>query len=306
MKRLLIVSPYYNNSHFIPLQVYSFNKHIKNCSWNLLALDDSKDTSINIVSDSKEDIRKVCTETSDSILYEKIPQEIHNGSNDGLKRHQNVMTYFFKYILSKYSSFDYLLFYDADMCFIKDIDVEEIMNNCVITGPLRIQWLGNRQWSTEFKRFKYLWVHCCFFNIKTISNLNEINMMMIPGTTCDTGSMMIKFLLDNPQYKIKYQEHSVGPEMIEGLNFEFFYNNSIIHFGSGTLWNSYIGKDIYMKKLDEFRRIVNSGLSEQDNELIIKMNDKRWYGEREATLNHTSPYCSEEEIRHHLRMYGIN
>ena len=123
MKRLLIVSPYYNNSHFIPLQFYSFNNHIKNCTWNLLALDDSKDSTTNILTGVKENIQKVCTDISDSILYEKIPQEIHNGSTDGPRRHRGIMTYFFKILLQKYTDYDYLLFYDADMCFIKDIDI---------------------------------------------------------------------------------------------------------------------------------------------------------------------------------------
>ena len=306
MKRLLIVSPYYNNSHFIPIQAHSFNKHIKNCTWSLLALDDSKESSINILTGVQENIQRVCADLSDSILYEKIPQKIHNGSSDGFQRHQTVMNYFFRNLLAKYSSFDYLLFYDADMCFIKDMDIGELMSDCDITGPKRVQWLGNRQCSPDFKRFNYLWVHCSFFNIKTIPNLNEINMNVIPGTSCDTGSMMVKFLLDNPHYRVKYQEMSTGFEMIEGLDFEFFYNNSIIHFGSGSLWNNYIGRERYITKLEDFTRLVHGGLSDNDKELILSANTEKWYPKRHYQSNHPSPYCTEDDIRAYLRMYGIH
>ena len=304
MQTLIIAVPYYNNSHFIPLQIYSCQKYLKNCNWKLLILDDSNDTTVNALTREKEDIQSVCNKHKDECIYFKIPQTLHNVSDDGWRRHRDVCTYLTSVIAPKYAAtFDYMMIFDADMCFIDIFDFPEIVGDCDIIGPRRKQWLGDCQCSAKFKVFDFFWTHCCFLNLKRITNIHEIDLRVIPNTTCDTGSMIYKFLIDNPQYKLKFHEFTTGFEMIEPLDFEFFYNNRIIHFGSGSLWNpndKYHTGDTYRSKFDRFIQTVQMGLTETDREHIIKQNSAIWHPKQKYQLEHPSQYCTPDEFRDFL------
>ena len=293
---LLIVAPYYNNSHFIPLQMLSFDKYIKDVTWKLLVLDDSTDTTVNCLTGKKEDIQSVCYSDS-RILYEKIPSAIHRGSRDGPTRHRNILNYFYKLLLTKYkSSFEKLLFFDADMCFTRDVYVTDLMDGCAIAAPRRKQWLGMQQCSPLFKVFDYLWVHCIFFDLKKVTNLEIIDMSAVPRTTCDSGSMIKKFMIDNPSYTVKYHTFSTGNELIEGIDCEFFYDNQLIHFGSGSRWDDGASTALYISKFNNFKRIVTEGLSAADEELIRISNEKTWKPKQTYQLNHPSKYCTDDEF----------
>jgi hypothetical protein len=304
MQTLLIAVPYYNNSHFIPLQIYSCQKYLKNCNWKLLVLDDSNDTTVNVLTHEKEDIQSVCKKYAEDCIYFKIPQTLHKASDSAWIRHRDICTYLMSTVAPTYAAtFDYLMIFDADMCFIDTFDFPEIVDNCDIIAPRRKQWLGDNQCSTQFKVFDFFWTHCCFLNLKRITNIHELDMGAVPRTSCDTGSMIYRFMIDNPQYKLKFHEFSTGNELIEPLNFEFLYNNRIIHFGSGTLWNpddKHMMGDKYKYKMDRFIQTVHTGLTETDREHIAKQNTDIWYPNRKYQLEHPSQYCTPDEFRQFL------
>jgi len=103
----------------------------------------------------------------------------------------------------------------------------------------------------------------------------------IPNTTTDTGSMIIEFLYNNPEYKIKYMPFSSGTEYIpEIYYFEFFWNFKIIHFGSGSLWGGSISicsNYSYLEIFNKFCDISENGLTIEDKIKIEEMYQNKWY-----------------------------
>ena len=265
---IIFFIPYYNNSHFIDLQIKSFRKYLVNCKWKICVVDDSKEETVNILSGMKENIYKKCLEYPDEIIYHKFDQSLHNSLHAGDK-HCTILTYIMKHLSQSYvEDFDYLCLLDADMCFIEPFDVNIELDNYDIIGQKRIQWLSNIQIS-DSPIIEYIFVHNCFFNLKTITNLNMINLNRIPNTTCDTGSMIIEFLFNNPQYKIKYIGFSCGCEEIADFySFEFLWNCKIIHYLSATMWRDLKREFPYRDKLDIMSQIIDRGLNNYEKEII--------------------------------------
>lgn len=296
----LIVAPYYNNSHFLPLQVHSFDKHIKDMDWRLLVLDDSTESTLNALTNQKETLPEMC-KIHPKILYEKIPAAIHKGGN-GVQRHQNIINFFFGSLLAKYKEdYSVLLFFDADMVFTADVFFERLLDGCEIAGPRRKQWLGVRQCASEFKAFYFLFVHCILFDLTKITNLETIDMSSVPRSTCDTGSMIKKFIIDNPTYKVKYHEFSTGCESIDGIGSEFFYDKLVMHFGSGSLWSGATASKEYERRFAIFSRITYTDLLPSDKLLIDRCREAKWLKKQNDHIHHPSAYCSDQEFLDFVR-----
>jgi hypothetical protein len=189
--------------------------------------------------------------------------------------------------------------FDADMCFIEDFDIEKELNNYDIIAPKRIQWMYNIQMVPEAPIFDYIWVHCCFFNLKTIINITSINLFAISNTTCDTGSMIVEFFYNNPQYKIKYLNFSAGSERINDLfNFEFFWNFKVLHFTSGSVWdnhqyNTHSVPYSYQEKMKKMYTIVEHGLSDSDRIIVDNAYNTKWY---EFHKKFTGTYATKQDL----------
>ena len=302
---ILIVSPYFNNSHFIEIQLNSFRKYLHNCEWKLLVIDDSNPYTFNALTNQRENILNECNKFKNEVIYHKFPEEIHikNNSNGATLRHCDVLNYIVKNISSNFKeNYDYMFIVDADLCFIDNYDPMIELLNYDIIGPKRIQWLSKKQ-IDDAPLFEYLWLTSCFFNLKTITNLPEMNLNQIPNTTTDTGAMMLEFLHNNPQYKIKYMQFSTGNEYIEKIHFfEFFDNNRIIHFGSGSLWHTAEFKyknQTYADKIEQFKFLVNNGLTEED-----KLNIKIKYEEK--WLPFQTLFFGKKYTEDDLRKYKFN
>jgi len=300
---ILIVSPYYNNSHFISTQIKSFKKYLKNCSWKLLILDDSTDSTKNVLTKENENIENECLKY-DNCLYHRIPQDIHNDIKNGPARHRNVLNYMIKIIAPIYKKeFDFLASFDADMCLIRDFDALKELSSYDIISPKRIQWLGHIQISDNFPVFDYIWVHLCFFNLKTITNIENIKMDAIPNTTADTGSMIIEFLYNNPNYKIKYLDFQCGCERISELyDLEFFYKNTFCHFITSSNWsnaNSSKYYEDYSDKFNYFNKLIDNGLSVEEEKKIEKEIIEKWNIIR-------NKFTGRHVTKNDLIKYGLN
>ena len=266
MISLLIISPYYNNSHFIDLQIRSFRKYLKECTWKLLVVDDSNMNTINCLTKEKEDILNICNRYHNEVEYIKFSDSNYNISS--IKKHRNVLNFIMRNLSKMYmNSYDYLFSLDADMCFIKEFNCKTELEGFDIIGPKRIQSLNNQQLSPDGLVFEYFWVHCCFFNLKTIRNLETINFDEIPHTNADTGSMMIEFLYNNPQYNLKYFNFSDGRSLKTFYGFDTFYNNTFLHFGAGSLWHNQ-KESIYPELFNIFKDKIVNGLTNMDYQII--------------------------------------
>jgi len=277
---ILFCVPYFNNSHFIDIQIKSFKKYLKVCNWKLCVIDDSNEDTINVMSNTKENILNACLKHKDDIIYFKFDQNLHK-INNSTDKHCDILNFIIQNISQCFkNNFDFICIFDADMCFVEKFDVAEELSGYDIIAPKRIQWLSNIQIS-DSPIFEYLWVHNCFFNLKTISNIQDINLNRIQNTTTDTGSMIIEFLYNNPHYKIKFLNFSSGSEIIPDLySFEFYWNRKIIHFGSGTLWYGEQKRFLSISYEDTFNifcKITENGLTREQKEIIEKTYSEKWY-----------------------------
>jgi hypothetical protein len=277
MIKLLIVSPYYNNSHFIDLQILSFRRNLKNCQWKFVVVDDSNEDTINLLTKTKENILEKCKKYPDEIDYVKFEKSDKN--KPGNLKHLDVLNFIIQEVSQTYKNdYDYLLSLDADMCFIKNFYCHSELDGYDIIGPKRIQSLNRNQLCEGCLVFDYFWVHLCFFNLKTITNISSMSLNFIPNTTCDTGSMMLEFLTNNPQYKLKYLPFSDGTAIKGFYRFETFYNNTILHFYTGSLWNTYKEHE-YLELFNIFRDKVINGLTNKDEQIIEEEKIKHIYPE---------------------------
>ena len=300
---IIFFVPYFNNSHFIDIQIKSFKKYLKNCNWKLCVIDDSNESTTNVITNVKENIQQICSNYKYDIIYYKFNQGLHKSRNT-TDKHCNILNFTIKN-LSQYfkNDFDFMCLFDADMCFIEDFDVKEELSGYDIVAPKRIQWLSNIQVS-DSPIFEYVWVHNCFFNLKTITNIQDINLNRIPNTTTDTGSMIIEFLHNNPHYKIRYLNLSAGFELIPKLyNFEFFWNRKIIHFGSGSLWGGEGDRYKFISYGDTFNmfcKITENGLTNEQKEIIEETYSEKWYKNLKRFTG--IQYKREDLLRYGLRV----
>jgi hypothetical protein len=301
---IIFFIPYYNNSHFIELQIRSFRKYLKKCNWKVCIIDDSNNDTLNVLSNTKENIFNECLKYPSEIIYHKFDQNIHQSSN-ATDKHCTILNYIVQKLSAKYNDeYDYMCLFDADMCFIEEFDANLELENYDIIGPKRIQWLSNVQLSNA-PIFDYIFVHNCFFNLKTITNLNTMNLSRIPSTTCDTGSMIVEFFYNNPNYKIKFMNFSAGAERIsEFYNFEFFWNKKIIHFLTSTMWdnqqyNTNRYPYTYTEKLNKMSEIVDRGLNDTEKEIINKTYETLW-------IPNSRNFIGTKAIKNDFIHYNLN
>lgn len=292
--RLVIVSPFYNNSHFIPIQLKSFRKNLKNCDWKLVVIDDSNENTKNLLTNEKENVKGVCHEFPDEVDYIKYPYT-HSKSGDTPDKHRSILNYMFREVSQHYKyKYDYFLSLDADMAFIKPFDVKDMVSGYDFIAPKRIQLLDWHQGSPTAPAIHYMWVHCLFMNLQTVTNVQDISMYNILHTTTDTGSLFFKFIRHNPQYKYKFLPYCRGFERIPSYsNFEFFYNNAILHFGAGTVW--YDDEEKVRRLQDDvkqFSQIVENGLTNED-EQCIEQTRFQLYGE--DSIRYMKRHLAREE-----------
>lgn len=286
------------------IQLLSFKKYLKNCSWKLLVLDDSKENTINVLTNTKENIKGEC-DKYEEVVYHKFPQNLHTYGNNS-QRHIDVLNYMIQNITQIYKEdYDYLLSLDTDMCFIEEVDVEKEVMGYDIIGPKRIQWLSNKQASNS-PYYTLFWVTCCYFNLKTIKNITDMKFDIIPNTTTDTGAMMVEFLYNNPQYKLKYQQFTTGSERINGIyKFEFLNDNKYIHYGTSTLWMIDINRYknlTYNQIFGKFKEIVINGLTTEQKKII-----KREYevGAVKKHLEYCISYMKNVATKNDLKKYKL-
>jgi hypothetical protein len=256
--KILFVSCYVNNSHYIPLTKQTLDKYLVDSTYSFICLNDAPD-----IEKGEENYLKICdiiTESNDcyslilaaaekaEFIHIKVPQSIHNDKgriNHSSARHIENFNWFNKNISSIFSSYleyDYLCYIDSDAFFCKNTNLSELLNNADLAGPLIYIT------STRF----YIHTGLFFINIKTVKNINEIRWDNTMGT--DTGSDILNFIEKNPSYKIQklghYDGYSYNYRIPNGhtiipldvpINKDTSYhlidswaNKSVLHFRAGS------------------------------------------------------------------------
>ena len=98
--------------------------------------------------------------------------------------------------------------------------------------------------------------------------------------------MIIEFLWNNPQLKIKYLDFASGSEYISNmLDLEFFYNNTFIHFVTSSNWQNFHNN--YKEKLAFFKNLIEKGLNDNQKQMIENENISKWYPKRQLFKGRT-------------------
>jgi hypothetical protein len=226
--KILFVSCYVDNSHFIEKMKYTLDNNLLNCSYDFICLNDAPD-----INNGEENYLKICDILSgdensyqlikqntekNNFIHIKIPQIIHNDKNrlnHGGPRHIENLNWFnsnFKTLVSNYNDYDFLCHIDSDALLCKKIDLTKELNGYDMAGPFI--YLTNNMY--------YIHTGLFFINLKTVINMNEINWDNTMGT--DTGSDIVNFIYNNPQYKIKKLGHYDG----YSSNYHIVNNHTII------------------------------------------------------------------------------
>jgi hypothetical protein len=286
--KVLFVSCYVNNSHYISLTKQTLDKYLIDTSYSFICLNDAPD-----ILNGEENYLKICdilTESNDcfslirdaaekeGFIHIKIPQKIHDDKareNHGGPRHIENFNWFNKNlsrIYPSYIDYDYLCYIDSDAFFCKYTNLSDLLNNADLAGPLI--YLS----PTRF----YIHTGLFFINLKTVKNMNEIRWDNTMGV--DTGSDIVNFIEKNPQYKIQKLGHYDGFETnynipnghtiisldvpeIKDASYHLidnWANKSVIHFRAGSCFG--IGSlrhrndqrlFLYNTKMDAFLKLFS-------------------------------------------------
>ncbi len=266
-KEVLFVASYFNNAHFIKYQ-YDCFLNIKN-SFDFIVLNDaSKDTksllnNINAFNEIKEECNKY------NVIHVEIPQTIHDSvSNGGLvpdglpvnhptERHRATINYFLqnykKLVTKKYKA---LVIVDADLFFMEDINIIDILGNNDIMGPLKqkevLQDINNKDqyWPLKYKHItekitiQWIWPILIILNLNTTEHLlEELNVGGFAGT--DSGGLIHFFIKEN---NLKVGNISNHIDKINQNDIGYYNDEKIfIHYRAGSNW-SYETKNYYFEK----------------------------------------------------------
>jgi hypothetical protein len=281
MKTTLFLATYFNNPHFIELQLKSFQKYIED-DFDFAVIDDAADDTISLLSSqlAKNEIQSECQKNG--VRYIPIPQSVHTFvENGGLvphdspdinlhhptERHQAVL----RWILNNHKSlgfdqYKYLVILDADMFFKKPIKMSEYMENYDIMGAHREQTinvaaldqerrnkLSEEVKSLDGKKLNFFTMCLLFINMQTVKNLETMDNRSYRIIT-DTGGRTHEFIERNPQYKYLY----LGDMNSQEYRVDFFFKKDrpyseeiaeIIHYRGGSNW-SYETHEYYFEKLN--------------------------------------------------------
>lgn len=285
--KVLFVSCYVDNSHYIKLTKKTLDKYLIDCSYEFICLNDAPDIKngdenylniCDIIDGDTNCFEKIFNESNQNgFIHIKIPQIIHikNRPNHGGPRHIENLNWFnsnIETLYPDYTKFDFICHIDSDAFFTDYISLEKELNSVDMAGPFI--YLNSSDY--------YIHTGLFFINIKTVKNMKDINWS---NTQCtDTGSEIVNFIKNNPLYTIKKLGHYSGyPENtcivnghtiisldIDDLNddneyklIDCWFDKKVIHFragscfGVGTLMNRNDDRLLkYNKKMKAFIKLI--------------------------------------------------
>lgn len=289
--KILFISCYVNNPHFMELSRKLFDKYLINTDYDFICLNDAPD-----IANGDENILKICniiTESPDcynliktaaesnKFIHIKIPQKIHeldkHRLNHGGPRHIENLNWFnqnIDTIYPKYKMYDFICHIDSDAFLTKSIDLSKELEGFDMAGPfIYLNHLNPPLY--------YIHTGLFFINLKTVTNIKDITWNNTLHT--DTGSDIGIFIRNNPQYKIKklgsydgYSEnnniangHTIISLDIPEIDDAFFklidcwFDKHFYHFragscfGVGTLRHrNHDRLFAYNKKIESFKQLL--------------------------------------------------
>jgi glucosamine-phosphate N-acetyltransferase len=290
--KILFVSSYINNSHFIKISKQTLDKNLINSQYDFICLNDAPDINkneenylqiVSMLSGNENCFQEIKNDVEyNNFIHIKIPQNIHikNRQNHSSLRHVELLTYFFQNIenlFPNYINYDYITIIDSDVFIIDKIDFYEEFNhiNYDIIAPF-----------IYINNVKYPHVGFFMINIKTI-NLKNLDFSI---TISDTGLGLSKFISNNSNFKIKeiakfngysHPVYNLESTYIKNINdnlIDTWFENKIIHLRAGSCFS--IGSKIHrnLENVIKYKNKINKILNYYNLELFnIRLLEKNDY-----------------------------
>lgn len=218
-----------NRPNFVSLQDKLFKKFLKN-EYKFHVVDDSVEPQIT------EQFKNICS--LNGCEYYRKPRS--NRSMDPAQACAHTVQWTYDNIIRKNHSNDIVFFLDSDMFIIDEFDIEEYMENCIISGLPQIRG-----------HVTYMWNGIMFFNMSKIEDKDiDFSNGVVDGELTDVGGHTYFYFLRTgikmkntdevyPVYPKKYNDIELqNREVTRGYNIELHLDCKFLHYRAATNWHS--------------------------------------------------------------------
>ncbi len=241
-----------NRPDFILLQKKLFDKFLDN-EYQFHIVDDSIDDTIS------EQFKDICSENKFS-YYKKPSRTVQMNPAQACA---DTVQWTYDNIIKVNHSDDIVFFCDSDLFLIDEFNIEEYMEDAIISGLP--QYRGS---------VTYMWNGIMFFNMPKMTDY-DINFSdgVVNGELTDVGGHTYYYFKKNnfwfKETDVQYPTHFYdielqNEEVTRGYNFELHLDGKFLHYRAATNWyaNWRGSEDPLVNKTKIFEKIVESVLSE--------------------------------------------
>jgi len=239
-----------NRPDFVELQNKLFKKFLKN-SHEFHVIDDS------IIESIESQFQNVCYENG--LKYYKKPPRAT--ALNPAQSCADTIQWTYDNIIRKNHSNDIVFFLDSDMFLIDEFDIEEYMNNVIISGLPQVRG-----------HVTYMWNGIMFFNMPIIEDKDiDFSDGVVEGEMTDVGGHTYWYFKKNnismKETDVQYPTHYNDIDLQKdagGYNMELHLDGKFLHYRAATNWHSNwrSSDDPLVGKTKVFKEIIDSILSE--------------------------------------------
>lgn len=243
--KMLIMTHCYNKPEFISWQARTFEKFLRD-DYEFIVFNDTPNEEL------FNETEEICSSLNLQTVI--VPQEIHLGRENPSEACADTIQYMMNTV-----GFDYpgiVMLIDSDMFLIRDLNVEELLNNHDIAALAQVKDGKNGP-------VTYMLPNLIIFNMLTCPDRQTLNFDLgfIDEVNTDTAGFTHYYLKDHPELKwlktnIHYQltdkDLKLNPELIDTyarfpilwdiminkrFDYEFYIDCAFLHFRAGSNWN---------------------------------------------------------------------
>ncbi len=241
-----------NRPDFITLQNKLFQKFLKN-KYQFHIVDDSIDSEIS------EEFKNICSQNK--FEYYKKPER--KTQLNPAQACADTVQWTYDTLIKQNHKEDIVFFCDSDLFLISEFDIEEYMEDAIISGLPQYR-----------ENITYMWNGIMFFNMPKMEDLDiDFSDGYVDGVLTDVGGNTYYYFKKNNikmkeidvQYPTHYEEIEIqNEEVTHGYNFELHLDGTFLHYRAATNWHSNWrgSQDPLINKTKIFNQIIESILEE--------------------------------------------
>jgi hypothetical protein len=241
-----------NRPDFILIQKKLFDKFLDN-QYQFHIVDDAIDTDIS------QQFKNICSENQ--IFYYKKPSR--TVQLNPAQSCADTVQWTYDNIIKVNHSDDIVFFCDSDLFLIDNFNIEEYMEDAIISGLPQYRGSVN-----------YMWNGIMFFNMPKMTDFDiDFSDGVVNGQLTDVGGHTYYYFKKNnfwiKETDVQYPTHFYdielqNEEVTRGYNFELHLDGKFLHYRAATNWHTNWrgSEDPLVNKTKIFEKIIESILSE--------------------------------------------